>query len=122
LEEMGIEPEIDGAGWTQRYDIDHTLPVGAKNPGRTDRSDHPMNLFVMPKSFNRSCGVYLTPRKLQHVGLRVWCAVLCWHVLRDVLGTPLQEAVWLTHEIAACPSDLLDWAKQGNAVAASAQL
>lgn len=101
LEDLGIN--LDSF---RQHDLDHILALGAKDPDNSDRSDHPVNLFITPKSLNRGCGRGISLAKCQYVGLRVWCAVLCWHVLAYV-GQP-QEAMQLAHDLAASPADLLE--------------
>lgn len=113
---MGIEPASFG-----ERDIDHILPVGAKDPDSNDRSEHPMNLFVMPQALNRSFGCRVSDEKFLYVGPRVWCAVLCWHELRaiDRMMQP-HEAMELAHLMAASLLDhLLEMVKQSGALAAA---
>lgn len=111
LDDLGID--------LNKYDIDHILPVRAKGLG-TGRSDHPMNLFLMPSAQNSSYGCRVSLAKCLHVGLRVWCTVLCWHVLTYVGGMQPKEAMELARVMAANPHDFLNRAKETGAVAASA--
>jgi hypothetical protein len=110
LRAMGIEPQD-----FTNYHIDHIFASAAKG---TSSRDHPMNLCVMRGGQNSSFGAGVTLAKCQYVGLRVWCAVLCWHGLTVTCNMGLQEAMQLAHELTASPHEFLEQVKEHYALAA----